>query len=293
MRLTAFASALLSVLAVVSTSTHATELLPQAQAYESPESWRRPITPFQLADRTWYIGTEGLGALLIKTDAGTVLIDGGLPQAADMLLARMRELGVAPSDLKLILHSHAHIDHAGPIAAIQRATGAQVVSNAESAVLLARGGFDDLHFGDGMLFPPVQADRFVMDGEVVALGSLEFTAHFTPAHTPGSLSWTWTDTRDGKPVRIAYVDSLSAPGYHLVDNRRYPHIVDDYRRGFAAVRALPCDLLLTPHPDASGWKLGESTKPTTLTCRAYADKAERGLDKTLQEQRKAAGKDAR
>lgn len=293
MRLTAFASALLSVLAVVSTSTQAAEPLPQARAYESPEPWRRPVAPFQVAAATWYIGTEGLSALLIRTDAGAVLVDGGLPQAADMLLARMRELGVAPSDLKLILHSHAHIDHAGPIAAIQRATGAQVVSNAESAVLLARGGFDDLHFGDGMLFPPVQADRIVMDGEVVALGGLEFTAHFTPAHTPGSLSWTWTDTRDGKPVRIAYVDSLSAPGYHLVDNRRYPHIVDDYRRGFAAVRALPCDLLLTPHPDASGWKLAESTRPTTLTCRAYADKAERGLDKTLQEQRKAAGKDAR
>lgn len=293
MRPTAFASVLLSVLAVVSTSTHAAELLPQAQGYESPDAWRRPIAPFQLADRTWYVGTEGLSALLVKTDAGAVLIDGGLPQAADMLLARMRELGVAPSELKLILHSHAHIDHAGPIAAIRRATGAQVVSNAESAVLLARGGFDDLHFGDDMVFPPVQADRIVMDGEVVALGSLEFTAHFTPAHTPGSLSWTWTDTRDGKPVRIAYVDSLSAPGYHLLDNRRYPHIVDDYRRGFATVRTLPCDLLVTPHPDASGWKLAESTTPTTLTCRAYADKAERGLDRMLQEQRKTAGKGAR
>lgn len=293
MRPTAFASVLLSVLAVVSTSTHAAELLPQAQGYESPDAWRRPIAPFQLADRTWYVGTEGLSALLVKTDAGAVLIDGGLPQAADMLLARMRELGVAPSELKLILHSHAHIDHAGPIAAIRRATGAQVVSNAESAVLLARGGFDDLHFGDDMVFPPVQADRIVMDGEVIALGSLEFTAHFTPAHTPGSLSWTWTDTRDGKPVRIAYVDSLSAPGYHLLDNRRYPHIVDDYRRGFATVRTLPCDLLVTPHPDASGWKLAESTTPTTLTCLAYADKAERGLDRMLQEQRKAAGKGAR
>lgn len=262
--------------------------LPQAKAYESPEAWRRPIAPFQIADRTWYIGTQGLSALLVKTDAGAVLIDGGLPQAADMLLARMRELGVAPSDLKLILHSHAHIDHAGPLAAIARATDARLVTNAESAVLLARGGHDDVHYGDGMLFPPVQAGRIVMDGEVVELGGVAFTAHFTPAHTPGSLSWTWTDAKAGKPLRIAYVDSLSAPGYQLVGNARYPHIVDDYRRGFAAVRALPCDLLLTPHPEASGWKLGESTAPTTLTCRAYADRAERTFDKTLAEQRKGA-----
>lgn len=296
MRFPAHAFALPAVLAVVSTLTcaHAAEpLLPPAQGYESSDAWRRPVAPFQIAERTWYIGTQGLSALLVKTDAGAVLIDGGLPQAADMLLAHMRELGVAPSDLKLILHSHAHIDHAGPIAAIQRATGARLVSNAESAVLLARGGFDDLHFGDDMLFPAPHVDRLIMDGEVVELGGIAFTAHFTPAHTPGSMSWTWTDTKAGKPLRIAYVDSLSSPGYRLVGNARYPHIIDDYRRGFAAVRALPCDLLLTPHPDASGWKPGESTTPTTLTCRAYADRAERALDKTLAEQRKAAGKDAR
>jgi len=268
---------------------HAAEpLLPKAEGYESREEWRRPIAPFALADRSWYIGTEGLSAVLVKTDAGAVLIDGGLPQAADMLLAHMRTLGVAPSDLKLILLSHAHIDHAGPIAAIRRATGAQVATNAESAVLLERGGYDDLNFGDDMVFPPVHTDRIVMDGEAVEVGGVVFTAHFTPGHTPGSMSWTWTDSKNGKPLRIAYVDSLSAPGYKLVGNARQPRIVDGYRRAFAEVRTLPCDLLLTPHPDASGWKLGESTTPTTLTCRAYADRVEAAFDKTLKQQQGAA-----
>lgn len=292
MRLSTALCVLLTALS--SLPLHAAEpLLPKARAYESPDAWRRPIAPFALGDRSWYIGTEGLSAVLVKTDAGAVLIDGGLPEAADMLLAHMRDLGVAPSDLKLILHSHAHIDHAGPIAAIRRATGARVATNAESAALLERGGFDDLHFGDGMLFPPVHADRIVMDGEVVELGGVAFTAHFTPGHTPGSLSWTWTDAKAGKPLRIAYVDSLSAPGYKLVGNPRQPRIVDDYRRAFAEVRTLPCDLLLTPHPDASGWKLGESTTPTTLTCRAYADRAQAAFDRTLKEQQAAAGKGAR
>ncbi len=293
MRLSAAPFVLLTAL-VLSPSLHAAQpLLPEATAYTSRDSWRQPIAPFALADRTWYIGTEGLGAVLVKTDAGAVLIDGGLPQAADMLLANMRQLGVAPSALKLIVHSHAHIDHAGPIAAIQRATGARLVTNAESAVLLQRGGFDDLHFGDDMLFPPAHADRIVMDGEVVELGGIAFTVHFTPGHTPGSMSWTWTDTKNGKPVRIAYVDSLSAPGYTLIDNPRQPRIVDDYRRAFAVVRTLPCDLLLTPHPDASGWKLGESNTPTTLTCRAYADRAESAFDNTLREQRDTAAKGKR
>lgn len=275
-------------------SAAAAPLLPEASAYSSRDSWRQPVAPFRIAERSWYIGTAGLSAVLIKTDAGAVLIDTGLPQAGDMLLKHMRALGVEPSQLKLILHSHAHIDHIGALAQIQRATGAQVVGNAEAAVLLARGGSDDLHFGEGMLFPPVQVQRIVMDGETVELGGLRFTAHFTPAHTPGSISWTWDDRIDGKPAHIAYADSLSAPGYQLVDNPRYPRIADDYRRGFAAVRALPCDLLLTPHPDASGWDPADNAAPhkTPMSCRAYADKAERAFDKTLAEQT-AKAKEAR
>ncbi|MDN5780991.1 MAG: subclass B3 metallo-beta-lactamase [Luteimonas sp.] len=261
-------------------------VLPQLQAYEVREAWRQPVAPQQIADHTWRIGTEGINALLVKTDVGAVLVDGGMPQAADMLLAHMRALGVQPGDLKLIVHSHAHGDHAGPLAAIRRATGATLVSNAESAVLLAHGGSDDIHFGDDILYPPVQADRIVHNGETVELGGMRLTVHFTPGHTPGSMSWTWTDTRDGKPLRIAYVDSLTAPGYRLLDNPRYPRIVDDYRHSFDVVRALPCDLLLTPHADASGRDQAGAADAGPLTCREYADKSERALDEQIAKQRK-------
>lgn len=268
----------------------ADDVLPQLEAYTTPDSWRQPVPPFALADNSWYIGTDGLSAVLVKTAEGAVLIDGGMPQATDLLLQRMRELGVAPADLKLILHSHAHIDHIGPLAAVKRATGARVLANAESAVLLARGGSDDIHYGDDLVFAPVPVDRILMDGEVVSLGGMEFTAHATPGHTPGSTSWTWQDRRDGKPLRIAYVDSLSAPGYRLLGNPRYPRIVEDYRRTFAVVRALPCDLLLTPHPGASGWTPAATAAPHArpMTCAAYADGAERALDAELAKQRKAS-----
>ncbi|WP_144900237.1 subclass B3 metallo-beta-lactamase [Luteimonas cucumeris] len=272
-------------------STFATQaVLPQLQAYETEDSWRRPVAPFRIADNSWYIGTEGLSAVLVKTPQGAVLIDGGMPQASAMLLEHMKALGVEPGDLQWILFSHAHGDHAGPLAAVRRATGARVVGSAESAALLARGGSDDIHFGDEILFPPVHVDRIVMDGEVVEIGDMRFTTHATPAHTPGSTSWTWDDRRDGKALRIAYVDSLSTPGYRLIDNPRYPHIVEDYRRGFARVRTLPCDLLLTPHPGMSGWTPAATAKPQPepMTCRAYADDAERKFDAELAKQRAAA-----
>lgn len=257
----------------------ATDPLPQAQAYTTRESWRQPIAPVRIAERTWHVGTAGITALLVNTDDGAILIDGGVAQAADMLLANLRTLGVAPGELKLILTSHAHGDHAGPLAAVQRATGARVLASAESAWLLAHGGSDDLHFGDEILFPPVRTDRLVHDGEVVELGGVRLTAHFVPGHTPGSTAWTWTDTRDGQPVRIAYVDSLSAPGYTLHGHARYPKLTADYARSFDIVRQLPCDLLLTPHPDASGWVFadGKATQSTPTDCRAYADEAEKAL----------------
>ena len=112
------------------------------------------------------------------------------------------------------------------------------------------------------------------------VGDIALVAHFTPGHTPGSLSWTWTDTRDGKLVRIAYVDSLSAPDYNLIDNPRYPRIVDAYRNTFGTVRTLPCDVLLTPHADASGWTPANTAAPHAkpMTCRDYADGAEAKFD---------------
>ena len=281
--------ALLAALVLLPLSPAAQPVLPQTQAYEVPESWRRPVQPFQVAARTWYIGTEGLSALVVTTDAGAVLVDGGMPQAAPMLLGHLRSLGIAPSDVRLILHSHAHADHAGPLAALRRATGATLVSNAESAALLARGGSDDIHYGDGIQFPPVTADRLVQDGETIELGGVAFTAHFTPAHTPGSLSWTWVDTRGGRPVSIAYADSLSAPDYRLLDNPRYPRIVEDYRRGFDRVRALPCDILIAPHPGGVGWNPADTDNPhpAPVSCTAYADAAEAALDDALAKQREA------
>ncbi|HEO8484530.1 TPA: L1 family subclass B3 metallo-beta-lactamase [Stenotrophomonas maltophilia] len=282
MRFSLLAATLAAVLPVAHASA-AEAPLPQLRAYTVDASWLQPMAPLQIADHTWQIGTENLTALLVQTAEGAVLLDGGMPQMADHLLDNMKARGVAPQDLRLILLSHAHADHAGPVAELKRRSGAHVVANAESAVLLARGGSDDLHFGDGITYPPANADRIVMDGEVVEVGGIEFTAHFMPGHTPGSTAWTWTDTREGKPLRIAYADSLSAPGYQLQGNARYPRLIEDYKRSFATVRALPCDVLLTPHPGASNWDYaaGARAGAKALTCKAYADVAEQKFDAQL------------
>jgi metallo-beta-lactamase class B len=264
-------------LAAAGTAPDRYPLLPPSPRYETADNWRQPVRAFRIADHSWYVGTAGISALLIDTPRGAILIDGGLAQAADTVLARARDAGVEASEIRWLLLTHAHADHAG------------IAANAESATMLARGGTDDIHFGDDIPFPPAQADRLLQDGETIELGGMRFVAHFTPGHTPGSTSWTWTDTQHGKPVRIAYVDSLSAPGYKLVDNPRYPGIVQAYEASFATVAALPCDLLITPHPDASGWT-PEATRaphPRPMNCAAYAQAARERFDAEVAKQRAA------
>lgn len=256
--------------------------------HSSPKNWRQPVAPFKIADHTWYIGTEGLSAILIKTNSGAILIDGGIPSAAKIIINNMKKLEVSPKDLKWIFFTHAHYDHVGPLAEIKRLTGAVIASNAESAVLAERGGKNDIHYGDKYPFKAFKTDRYLMDGEVIELGGMSLKPHFTPGHTPGSHSWTWTDQHKGKPIQIAYVDSLSAPDYKLISNPRYPNIVEDYRKSIAKVRSMPCDLLITPHPEGSGWNPLNTAVPhgTPMSCKAFADKVEQKLNEQIKAEEK-------
>lgn len=263
----------------------ATATAADADAQAKP-AWHTPRDAFALVGNTWYVGTQAITVLLVRGPDGAILIDTGVPKSADSVLRNIQATGAELSDIKLIVTSHAHLDHVGAIAQLKRATGARVLATAASRALLERGGKDDLHFGNDITYPPVVVDGLVQDGETVRVGALALTAHATPAHTPGSTSWTWNERAAGQDVAVAYVDSITAPGYTLVDNAAYPAIVDDFRRGFAAIRALPCDVLITPHPEAS--RLFERVQTHQLkeagACKAYADRGEAALDEQIARQ---------
>lgn len=270
-----------------------------ADASGMPPAWTQPIEPFRIAGDTWYVGSEGITVLLIRGDAGSVIIDAGVPGALPQLQHSLAKLGVAPDEIKLILTSHAHNDHVGALAALQEWTGARVLASAGSASLLAAGGRGDLHFGDDLPFPPVRVDDTLSDGENVSLGELSLQLHLTAGHTPGSSTWSWTERDGGREIAMVYADSLTAPGYRLLDHPQLPDLVDTYRATFARVRNLRCDLLITPHPEASA--LFERVGPArtkgdaheATTCLRYADRAERNLDEQIQTQRRAAAESGR
>ena len=181
----------------------------------SCDEWNKPREPFRLFGNSHYVGTDGLSAILIAGDAGLVLLDGGLEQSAARIDASIRTLGFRTEDVKLIVNSHAHYDHAGGIAALQRASGATVAASPSGALALERGEntTDDPQFGFGKEengFPPVTNVKVIKDGETLRVGNVAITANFTPGHTPGSTTWTWRSCEGTTCLSMVYADSLSA-----------------------------------------------------------------------------------
>lgn len=260
--------------------------------------WNAPHPAVRIYGNSYWVGTEGLGAVLITSDGGHVLIDGGLPQSAGPILANIRALGFRPEDVRLILNSHAHFDHAGGIAALQRATGARVVASRSSRSALQRGasGPDDPQFGILLPFPAVERVGVVSDGETLRVGDLALTAHLTPGHTRGGTTWTWRSCEGERCLDLAYADSqtpVSADGFEFTSSRHYPNAITDFERSHALLERLPCDILITPHPGASGFWERVAARERGATdamidregCRRYAANARQQLTRRIQTER--------
>ena len=219
-----------------------------AQKDPVSRSWNQPVEPFRIIRNIYYVGASDITSYLIATPKGLIVIDGGFEETAPMVLANIEKLGFDRGDIRILLNSHAHYDHAGGLAAIKRATGATFIASEGDAPQLARGGKDDPQFGDAFPFPPITPDKLARDGDRVALGGTILTAHITAGHTRGCTTWTTTVREGGRSFNVVFIGSPSVPPqYKLVGNPRYPDAVDDYRRQFATLKSLPCDVFLAAH----------------------------------------------
>ena len=222
---------------------------PQARAGAVPASWTAPAPPFHVIDTVYYVGTEGISAWIIKTPQGLILLDGGMPEAAPLVEANIKALGFALSDVKILLNSHAHFDHAGALAKLKADTGAQLAASAGDRSALEHGvypGSEDIHAFD---FPPVKVDRVLADGDGVELGGVRLTVVLTPGHTAGCTDFLLPVTEHGVTHTAFFFCSASVAANRLVSKPQYPGIVDDYRRTFVRLKTIHADVLLAPHAE--------------------------------------------
>jgi metallo-beta-lactamase class B len=257
-----------------------------AAACEGRDGWSDPAPPARIVGNVYYVGTCGITSLLITSPAGHILIDGATAEAAPHIAANIRRLGFDPREVRYLLNSHEHVDHAGGLAALKQLTGARLVARAEARPVLESGMTDPADPQAGAIpnFIGVKVDRLIADGGVLRLGRLALTAHATPGHTPGSTSWSWRACEGQVCRSVVYADSLtavSAEGYRFSD---HPRRVAPFRATFERVARLDCDILLTPHPGASNLfaRLAAQAPLTDRNaCAVYAATALKRLDERV------------
>ncbi|WP_269716158.1 subclass B3 metallo-beta-lactamase [Caulobacter sp. NIBR2454] len=219
-----------------------------ASAQGWPADWTKATTPYRIVGNVYYVGSEGIASYLISSSQGHIVIDGGMPEGAPLIEASIRKLGFKVEDVKILLNTHAHIDHAGGLAQLKADTKARLYASKADEESLEKG----VHVGDNdngaVAYPAVKVDRTVKDLQTVKLGEVAITAHLTPGHTTGCTTWTLPVVERERALNVTFYCSTTVAGNVLIGNRAHPRIVDDYRASFAKLRMIPTDVFLPNHP---------------------------------------------
>lgn len=248
-------------------------LAPAAHA-EMPANWTKPTRPYRVVGNIYYVGTEGISSWLITSSQGHVLLDGGPNAEVGKQIERnIAALGFQLADVKILINTHAHYDHAGGLAQLKADTGAKLWISRGDAPAMEQGH----HIGDNengpTPMPAVKVDKAFGDGQKLKLGETALVAHLTPGHTIGCTSWTTAVIEKGRPLNVTFTCSLSVAGNVLVGNKEHRTIVADYRETFAKLRAIPTDVMLPAHEE-QGNLLAKRQKQLRGDPNAFVDPGE-------------------
>ena len=197
----------------------------------------------------YFVGTQDYASFLITSPEGHILINPDFEDSVDLIKASTEKLGFRFGDIKVILISHAHGDHAAGVAKMKEMTGAQFMVMdgdvpATEHPAAGRGGY-----------PAAKISRVLHNGDEVKVGGNTLVARLTPGHTKGNTTWTTKVTDGGKTLDVVIIGSAGVnSAASLVNNRNYPDIVADYQKTFAVLKSLPCDVFLASHGKFYGLK---------------------------------------
>lgn len=210
--------------------------------------WEEPAEPIRIVGPIYFVGTRGLGAFLIATSEGHILMNTGMPSSGPMIVDSIRRLGFRPEDIKLMINGHAHIDHAGAFAFFKQQFGAQLAVMKDDVPAMESGDANDFKYGNDFIYPPVKVDRVLRDGDQITMGDVLLTAYQTPGHTRGATTWVANLVVDGKAYVVVFPDGAGFnPGYRIAKDPSYPGIEDDYRRTHHFLEMLKPDIWLAQH----------------------------------------------
>lgn len=256
----------------------------QANALDTPAAWREPVKPFHVVGNIYYVGMKGIAAYLITSGKEAVLLDGTLKENAPVIERNIEALGFALKDVKFLINSHAHYDHAGGLAQIKADTGATFIASRADRWGLEHGAQDgDITYTPDP-YPPVKVDRAFEKTTNVDLGDIHLKGIVTPGHTKGCTTWSMTAVDNGRTLEVVFPCGVTVAGNVLVGNKTYPGIAKDFRKTFDMLAATQADVVLTGHPEQSD-VLGREARAEAGDKNAFVDS---GILKRMAEQYRKA-----
>ena len=227
-----------------------------------PEAAARPamtytsVQPIKCFDNLYWVGTTSVGAFVIDTSDGLVMLDNGYgPTDCAMMVADMKKLGLDPSKIKLILLSHEHVDHYGGTNYLIK----DICPNAKVALSLVGWNMlqtvpNEWAYGG---VRPEKVDIYLTDGMKIKLGKTTIQMVFTTGHSPGCMSFILPVTDNGQSHMVGIMGGTAVWPTQL-ETRLYQSSIEYFK---AFTTQAKCDVGLGVHSSETTWAALRARKP--------------------------------
>ncbi|MCW5660265.1 MAG: MBL fold metallo-hydrolase [Burkholderiaceae bacterium] len=209
------------------------------------------VEPYKAFDNVHYVGICWVSAWLITSPTGHVLIDTLYGPYTEPMLDNIRKLGFDPKDIKQVVITHGHFDHAGGAAKLKELLpGARFAMTAEGWREAAESGAQSASRPDRWTM--IERDMVLADQQVLQVGGVKLQVFETPGHTMGTVSFAFDAFDGGKRHRAFTVGGL---GLNAIKG---PEQVEAFIASVKRIRALteqkddPVTTHLTTHPFSNG-----------------------------------------
>ena len=161
--------------------------------------WDHYVPPYEVVSGVYSVsGIEWVSSFLIDTGDGLILIDTGLHESVYLLIDSIYRLGFKLNDIRMILLSHMHSDHANGARALAELTHAKVYMSKRDMPLLNEKKL--MYCNENYTYGDLQPENFYEDEPIISLGNIRIETVPTPGHTPGTTSFFYevSDNVHGK-----------------------------------------------------------------------------------------------
>jgi len=224
-----------------------------------PDRSRWAREPMKVFDNLYYVGERDYSAWAVTTSAGIIIVDAIYDYSVEeQVVGGLKKLGLDPSQIKYVVISHAHRDHAGGAWYLQERFGARVMMTAADWDMLER---------NTQKWPKAKRDIVVTDGQQLTLGDTTLTFVHTAGHTPGTMS-TLVPVKDNGTPHVAALWGGTGFNFTITPERPAAYWFDAYINSAVRFRDASAkagaDVFLSNHPS---WD-GSTTKMPALAKRA-------------------------